>query len=280
MKRVRGVPVFYRIVLMSALVLATIGGNVDAAAPAAKVTAEVVRELAPTGTLRAAINLGNSVMAQKDERTGQLGGVTVELANELGKRLGVPVSLVQFNAAGKVFEAMQQGQLDVAFIAVEPARAAELDFTAPYVLIEATYMVRNDSPLKVIADVDRPGVRIAVGRGSAYDLYLTRTIKNAAIVRSATGGCCSMIDLFVADKLEAVAGVRQQLVAHSGSDPSMRIMRDRFMDVPQAVATRKGRTVTPAFLHAFVEEMKASGFVAAALKRSGQAGAVVAPAAP
>jgi polar amino acid transport system substrate-binding protein len=259
-------------------VMASVAG---AAAPAAaKVAPEVVRELAPTGTLRAAINLGNSVMAQKDEPTGKLGGVTVELANELGKRLDVPVALVPFEAAGKVFEAMQKGQLDVAFIAVEPARAMELDFTAPYVLIEATYMVRSDSPLKVVADVDRPGVRVAVGRGSAYDLYLTRTLKNATIMRSATGGCCSMIDLFISDKLEAVAGVRQQLVAYSGNDPSMRIMSDRFMDVPQAVAIPKGRKVTPAFLHAFVEEMKASGFVAAALKRSGQVGALVAPAAP
>lgn len=271
---------FHRIAL-SLFLCATVAGIADAAAPTvAKVTPEVVSELAPTGTLRAAINLGNSVMAQKDEPGGKLGGVTVELANELGKRLGVPVSLVPFEAAGKVFEAMQKGQLDVAFIAVEPARAMELDFTAPYVLIEATYMVRNDSPLKNVADVDRPGVRVAVGRGSAYDLYLTRTLKNATIVRAATGGCCAMIDLFTADKLEAVAGVRQQLVAYSGSDPSMRIMSDRFMDVPQAVAIPKGRKRTPAFLHAFVEEVKASGFVANALKRSGQVGALVAPAAP
>lgn len=272
---------FHRIAALSLLVCASFTGIADAATQAAtKVTPEVIRELAPTGTLRAAINLGNSVMAQKDERSGKLGGVTVDLANELGKRLGVPVSLVPFEAAGKVFEGMQQGQLDVAFIAVEPARATELDFTAPYVLIEATYMVPSNSPLKSVADVDRPGVRIAVGRGSAYDLYLTRTIKNATIIRSATGGCCSMIDLFIADKLEAVAGVRQQLVAYSGTDPSMRIMADRFMDVPQAVAIPKGRKVTPAFMHAFVEEVKASGFVADALKRSGQAGAVVAPAAP
>jgi polar amino acid transport system substrate-binding protein len=250
---------------------------VEAAVPAATVTPDVIRELAPTGTLRAAINLGNSVMAQKDERSGQLGGVTVDLANELGKRLGVPVSLVPFEAAGKVFEAMQQGQLDVAFIAVEPARAAELDFTAPYVLIEATYMVRNESPLKSIADVDRSGIRVSVGRGSAYDLYLTRTLKNATIVRAATGGGRAMIDLFLADKLEAVAGVRQQLAAYASTDPSMRIMTDAFMDVPQAVAIPKGRKVAPAFLHAFVEAQKASGFVAEGLKRSGQVGARVAP---
>ena len=272
---------FCRFAALSLVLCTMIAGAAAAAAPAAaNITPEIVRELAPTGTLRAAINLGNSVMAQKNEQTGKLGGVTVDLANELGKRLGVPVSLVPFEAAGKVFEAMQQGQLDVAFIAVEPARAAELDFTAPYVLIEATYMVRNDSPLKTLADVDRPGVRIAVGRGSAYDLYLTRTITNATIVRAATGGGRAMIDLFLANKLEAVAGVRQQLAAYANTDPTMRIMIDRFMDVPQAVAIPKGRRVAPAFLHAFVEQQKASGFVADALKRSGQVGAVVAPGSP
>lgn len=266
---------------LAALALCVVVCTAHGATPVpAKAGPEVVRELAPTGTLRAAINLGNAVMAQKDARSGELGGVTVDLANALGKRLGVPVSLVPFEAAGKVFEAMQQGQLDVAFIAVEPARASELDFTAPYVLIEATYMVRNDSPLKAVADVDRPGIRVAVGRGSAYDLYLTRTIRNATIVRAATGGCCAMIDLFVADKLEAVAGVRQQLAAYAANDPSMRIMADRFMDVPQAVAIPKGRKNASAFLRAFVEEMKASGFVAEGLKRSGQVGALVAPAAP
>ncbi len=246
-------------------------------ASAATAPPEVARELAPTGTLRAAINLGNSVMAQKNESTGELGGVSVELARELGKRLGVPVSLVPFEAAGKVFDALKDNQWDVAFLAVEPARATEIDFTAPYVLIEATYMVRKESPLKVVTDADKPGVRIAVGRGSAYDLYLTRTLKNATIVRASTGGGRAMIDLFLSDKLEAVAGVRQQLAAYAATDPDMRIMKDRFMDVPQAVGIPKGRKVAPAYLHAYVEEMKASGFVAAALKRSGQGDALVAP---
>src|SRR5262249_27800949 len=140
---------------------------------------DVVKDLAPTGTLQAAINLGNSVLAQKHS-SGELGGVTIDLARELGRRAGVPVSFVPFEAAGKVFDALKAGLWNIAFLAIEPVRAAEIDFTPPYVLIEGTYMVLKDSPLKAIADVDKPGVRIAVGRGSAYDLYLTRTIKNAS----------------------------------------------------------------------------------------------------
>jgi polar amino acid transport system substrate-binding protein len=273
------------VVLMIAVTFMAMEATAAAAPPLSGVggpTAppEVIQELAPSGTLRAAINLGNAVMAHREAGTSELKGVTVDLARELGRRLGVPVSLVPFEAAGKVFEALQADQWDVAFIAVEPARATEIDFSAPYVLIEATYMVRDDSPLKVVTDVDRPGVRVAVGRGSAYDLYLTRTLTNATIVRAATGGGRAMIDLFLADKLEAVAGVRQQLAAYASTDPSMRIMADKFMDVPQAVGIPRGRVLAPAYLHAFVEEMKSSGFVADALQRSGQAGALVAPPAP
>ncbi len=152
------------------------------------VPVEVVKELAPTGKLRAAINLGNAVLAQKDRRPASRRASRVDLARELGKRLGVPVELVPFDAAGKVFAAMAKSELDIAFFAIEPVRAAEVDFTAPYVLIEGAYMVPKDSPLKTPADVDRAGIRIGVGQGSAYDLYLTRTIKNATIVRAKVGG--------------------------------------------------------------------------------------------
>src|SRR5471032_103396 len=176
---------------------------------------KVLKDLAPTGKLRAAINLGNSVLAQTDAATGKPKGITPDLANELGKRLGVPVELVTFNAAGKVFEAVKTNAWDIAFVAIEPVRAAEIEFSAPYVIIEGTYMVPKDSPLKVIADVDRAGVHIAVGVGSAYDLYLTRTIKNATIVRAAAGGGRAMIELFVNDKLEATAGVKQPLIAYA-----------------------------------------------------------------
>ena len=246
-------------------------GNIVSTVPS-----DVVKDFAPTGKLRAALNLGNSVLVQKDA-SGEVRGVTVDLARELAKRLGVPLEFTQFEAAGKVFEALKTGTWDIAFLAVEPVRAAEIDFTAPYVIIEGTYMVLKDSPLKAVADVDRPGVRIAVGRGSAYDLYLTRTLKNAELVRAATGGGRAMIDLFFAEKLEVAAGVKQPLVAYAKTDSNVRVMDGRFMEIQQAMGTPKGREAAAKYLRGFVEEMKASGFVAEALKRSNQPDAAVAP---
>jgi len=239
----------------------------------------VKKDLAPGGKLRAAINLGNSVLAQKDEATGQPKGTTPDLANELGRRLGVPVELVVFNAAGKVFDAVKTGEWDIAFVAIEPVRAAEIEFSAPYVIIEGTYMVPKDSPLKAIADVDRSGVRIAVGVGSAYDLYLTRTIKNATVVRASMGGGKAMIDMFVNDKLEVAAGVKQPLIAYAKDHPEVRVMDGHFMEIQQAMGTPKGRLAGAEYLRAFVEDVKASGFVAEAIKRSNQSAAVAPPAA-
>ena len=240
------------------------------------VAADLVKDLAPTGKLRAAINLGNMVLAQKDPATGDMRGVTVDLARELARRVGLPLELVPFDAAGKVFEALKAGAWDVAFLAIEPVRAAEIAFTAPYVIIEGVYLVPKDSPLRAVADVDRDGVRIAVNKGSAYDLYLTRTIKHAQLVRGENG-----IELFVRDRLEAAAGVKQPLVEYAKTDPSVRIMDGRFMEIRQAMGTPKlryqGREAAPRHLHAFVEEMKATGFIAEALRRSNQPDAAVAP---
>src|SRR5690349_5047750 len=209
------------------------------AANAQGVPAEAVKELAPTGKLRAAVNYGNSVLAQKGPDGPR--GVSADLARELARRLGVPVEFVVFEAAGKVFEAGKANAVDLMFIAIEPVRAADVDFTPPYVLIEGTYMVLKDSPLRGIDEVDRAGVRIAVGRGSAYDLFLTRTLKNAALMRARTGGCCEMIDMFRAEKYEAVAGVRQPLVEYAKTHPDVRVMDGRFMEIRQAMATPKGR---------------------------------------
>jgi polar amino acid transport system substrate-binding protein len=239
---------------------------------------DVLKDLAPTGKLRAAINLGNSVLAQPDAATGKPKGITPDLATELGRRLGVPVELVVYQAAGKVFDAVKDGAWDVSFVAIEPVRAAEIEFSAPYVIIEGTYMVPKDSPLKAIADVDRSGVRIAVGLGSAYDLYLTRTLKSATLVRAAVGGGQAMIEMFVNDKLEAAAGVKQPMVAYAKTNPNVQIMDGRFMEIRQAMGLPKGRDAAARYLRGFVEEMKASGFVADALKRSNQE-ALVAPAA-
>lgn len=250
--------------------------------PVTSVSSDVLKDLAPTGKIRAAINYGNGVLAQRGPSEQEPKGVSGDLARELAKRLGVPVTFVGFNAAGKVFEALKApdsdpNKWDIAFLAIEPVRAAEIAFTAPYVLIEGTYMVRTDSAMKSVGDVDRPGVRISVGPNSAYDLYLTRTLKNAQLIRAESGGGRAMVDLFLRDRLDAAAGVRQPLEDYAKTDPSVRVMSDRFMDIRQAMGTPQGRPAGAQYLKGFVEEMKASGFVADALKRSKQQ-ASVAPA--
>ncbi len=239
------------------------------------ITPALTAELAPTGRLRASINLGNSVLAQGTPDAPS--GVSVDLANELGRRLGIPVDFTCFTAAMPSFENVKAGTADIGFLAHEPARAAEVEFTAPYVQIEGTYMVLNGSPLKVIEDVDKPSIRIAVGKGAAYDLFLTRTLKHAQLVRSDAGGGRGMIDLFFKEKLDVVAGVKQSLQAHAVNDPSVRIMDGRFQVIGQAMALPKGRPAAAAYLKAFIEELKASGFVADGLKRSGQDAAVAPP---
>jgi polar amino acid transport system substrate-binding protein len=237
----------------------------------ATISPDIVKSLAPTGTLRAGINLGNIVLAQT-AANGELAGVSVELARELGRRLDVPVELSRFDAAGKSFEAMKAGSLDIVFLAIEPVRAAEVAFSAPYVLIEGVYMVPKDSPIQSVAEVDREGVRIAVNKASAYDLFLTRSLKRAKLVRGESG-----VGLFVSEKLEAAAGVKQPIVAYAKAHPEVRVLDGRFMEIQQAMGTAKGRDAGARYLHAFVEEMKASGFVANALKRSNQPDASVAP---
>jgi polar amino acid transport system substrate-binding protein len=259
------------------LLAATIGASAQGAAPP-----DVLKDLAPTGKLRAAINFGNGVLAQKGP-AGEPKGITPDLATALAKRLGVQVEFVPYEAAGKVFEGAKAGAWDVGFIAIEPVRAADIQFTAPYVIIDGTYMVRTDSPLKEVADVDKPGIRIAVGLGSAYDLYLTRTIKNATLVRANVGGGKAMIELWVNDKLDAAAGVRQQLEVYAKSHPNdVRIMSGAFQEIRQAMGMPKKNgeagKAGAAYLAAFVEDMKASGFVADALKRSGQDAKVAPPA--
>lgn len=237
------------------------------------VSPDIVKELAPTGRLRVAINLGNIVLAQTDA-AGQPKGVTVELARELGRRLGVPVDLSTYDAAGKSFESLKAGSSDIVFLAIEPVRAAEVAFTAPYVIIEGVYMVPKDSSLKSVADVDRAGVRIGVNKASAYDLFLSRTLKHATLVRGESG-----VDLFVNEKLDAAAGVKQPIVAYAKTNPNVRVIDERFMEIRQAMGTVKGRDKGARYLHGFIEEMKATGFVADALKRSNQPDAEVAPAA-
>jgi polar amino acid transport system substrate-binding protein len=241
------------------------------------IPAAVLEELAPTGSVRAAINFGNPVLAQQDPGTGEARGVSVDLAREMGHRLGVDVQLVTFDAAGKVFEALKAKAWDVAFLAVDPKRATEIEFTAPYVIIEGSYMVRRDSPLMTIDEVDQDGVRVAVAQGSAYELYLSRTLQHAKVVFAPTGN--EAIGMFRRDGLEAVAGVKSPLIHFARAHPDMRVMDGRFMVIEQAVGVPRGRAAAAHFLRALVEELKRSGFVAGGLERSGQHDARVAPAA-
>jgi polar amino acid transport system substrate-binding protein len=239
--------------------------------------AEVVRELAPSGRLRAAINFGNLVLAQKDPATGEARGVSVDLAREIGKRLGVPVDLVPFEGAGRVVAAATQNAWDVAFLAIDPVRGQELAYTAPYVLIEGTYLTLDGSRLRTVEEVDAPGIRIGVSEGSAYDLYLTRSIKQAQLVRERS--LADTVAALAAGRIDVVAGVRQALEAAANERSGVRVFPGRFMAIEQAVATRHGREAGLAFLKGLVEEAKGSGFVAEALARSGQTSASVAPAA-
>lgn len=235
----------------------------------------VVRELAPTGKLRAAINFGNTVLAQREPSGSEPRGVSVDLSRELARRLRVPVEFVTYDAAGRVTADAAKGVWDVAFVARDPERAKDIEFTPPYVIIEGGYMVLASSPIQSVADVDRPGMRIAVGRASAYDLWLTRNLKQATLIRAPTSP--GAIELFRKDKLEVVANVKQPLMAYARGNPDVRVLPGRFMAIEQAMATPRGRPAGARYLTEFINEMKGSGFVAAALEKSGQRDATVAP---
>jgi len=238
-------------------------------------TTAIVGELAPTGVIRAAINLGNIVLAQQDAATGALLGVSVDLTRALAARLGVEPELFPFDTAGKAFAALQAGICDVGFLAIDPVRAADLTFTPPYVIIEGTYLVPDLSSLWNIEDVDQAGIRIAAGKNTAYELHLTRALKSAKLVH--TSSSQAAIDLLLEGGAEAAAGVRQSLVATATVRSGFRVLDGRFLTIQQAIASPNGRPEAARFLKAFTEEMKTSGFVAASLRTSGQGDATVAP---
>ncbi|AMM18555.1 ABC transporter substrate-binding protein (plasmid) [Burkholderia sp. PAMC 28687] len=240
------------------------------------VNASILSSFTPTGRLRASINLGNPILANEDSATGQPFGVSVDIALEFGKRLGVPVELVVFDAAGKSVEAVTNEHADFGFFAIDPVRGASIAFTAPYVLIEGFYLVRDKSVIRENADVDRAENRVAVGIGSAYDLYLTRELKQAEIVRAPTSP--TVVQTFVEQNLEVAAGVKQQLEADAAKTPGLRLLNERFMVIQQAMGTPKSRgAAAAAYLADFVEEIKASGFVQNALEMHRIAGASLAP---
>ncbi|SDB79993.1 amino acid ABC transporter substrate-binding protein, PAAT family [Raineyella antarctica] len=225
---------------------------------------DVRRELAPTGVLRASINLGNSVLAQGSP--SQPSGVSVDLALELGRRLDVPVDVLCFDAARKSLAAVVDGAADLCFLAIDPARAEVLAFTAAYALIEGVFAVPRDSSIRTLGDVDRPGIRIGVKQGSAYDLFLSREYRRAEVVRGEEG-----TQAFQDLGLEVAAGIRQPITAFVAADPTLRIIEPPFMQIEQAIAIPVGRPVSALrYLRDFVEDVKASGFVAESLLRSGQ----------
>lgn len=240
-------------------------------------TPAVRSALTPTGKLRASINLGNPILAGRDAE-GHPCGVSVDLAGALARALDAELELVVFDAAGKSVEAVAAEQADFGFFAIDPVRGQQIAFTAPYVLIEGYYLVKNESPLKTNDEVDRAEHRVVVGKGSAYDLYLTRELKNATILRSPTSP--TVVQHFLQEAAEVAAGVKQQLEHDAARIGGLRLLNERFMVIQQAMGTPKSRGTEAAdFLAAFVEKMKASGFVAEALNRHNINGASVAPAA-
>ena len=241
-----------------------------------KADPDAIRELAPKGCIRAAINYGNPVLAKRLPE-GKAGGVSADLARGLAQRLGLEVEFVSFDTAGKVADTAQDDVWDIAFLAIDPKRAETIAYSAPYVLIEGTYLVRNDSPIKAIDDVDQDGITVAVGKNAAYDLFLTRTVKKAEIVRYPLSE--DAIERFDADGISTVAGVRQPLNTHAGQFPGYRVLEGRFTVIEQAMGCPKGRDKAAALVHRYLEFAKASGMVADGLQRSGEGGATVAPAA-
>ena len=235
----------------------------------------ILSELAPTGILRVGINYGNPVLATRDPASGDLRGVAVDLARELGRRVDLPLELVAFESAGKMFDAVKAAAWDVAFLAIDPGRADQISFTAPYIEIEGTYLVPSGSTVHALGDVDRAGVRIGVSEKSAYDLFLSRSLQHAQLVHAPDPN--SAFELIVSAKVDVIAGVRQHLVANSQKLPGSRVLEGRFMSIQQALGIPKGRDAGAAYLRQFIEEVKASGLVDRVMEKAGVRGVSVAP---
>jgi len=240
------------------------------------VSPDVVRAFTPTGRLRASINLGNPVLAGRDA-SGAAKGVSVDLARRFAQRLGAELDLVLFDTAGASVAAVTRDEADIGFFAIDPKRGEGIHFTPPYVLIEGCYLVRQDSPLRANEEVDRPGTRVVVGRGSAYDLFLSRELKQAQVVHAPSSQ--AVLQHFLDGGGEVAAGVKQQLQQDAAPIGGLRLLPGRFMVIRQAMGCARSRgDAAAAELARFVEEMKASGFVAAALSESGSRAAVAPPA--
>ncbi|HEY6720411.1 MAG TPA: ABC transporter substrate-binding protein [Burkholderiales bacterium] len=232
-------------------------------------------ELAPTGKIRVGINYGNFLLVNKDPASGKYRGIAVDLGRELGRRLGVPVELVAFETAGKLADAAKAGAWDVAFLGNEPQRASEIAFSPAYLEIEAGYLVPAGSPIRSMAEVDREGVRIAVAAKSAYDLYLSRNLKHATLIRAQ--GIDASYDIFVKDKLEVLSGLKPRLATDTAKLPGSLVLEGRFTAVQQSVGTPQGRPEGARYLGEFAKDVKDSGFVGRAIARHSVPGVSVAP---
>ena len=225
------------------------------------------KEVAPSGTLRAAINLGNPVLAQR-RANGELAGVSVELARALAKHLDLPLAFVVYEAAGQVVAACEEKAWDLAFLARDPKRAETICFTEPYVIIEGTYLVSKDAPYATVADMDHSEIRIAVGKGAAYDLFLSRTLQHAKLVRAPTSAAA--VEWFMERGLDAAAGVRQPLELFANENLGYRVLTDSFTQIEQAMALPREREKSAYIVEDFLRDRKAEGFVMKALAESGQ----------
>jgi polar amino acid transport system substrate-binding protein len=238
----------------------------------------MMKSFAPTGTLRVGINLGNPVLAGSiDKSEPQPKGITIDIAKEIGKQAKIPVELISYQSAGATVEALKANQIDLIFVAIDPVRGADISYTSPYIQIEGAYMVQASSPLKRNEEVDMTGNEIVVGKGSAYDLYLTREIKSATLLRSANSQ--SVVDDFMNGKGNVAAGVKQQLESDAKRYSNLRLLPGRFMVINQAIGIPKARPEvdkTNAYLAGIIAELKTSGFIAQAMKRHGIEGAKVA----
>jgi ABC-type amino acid transport substrate-binding protein len=237
--------------------------------------AHLAREFAPTGKLRASLNMGNPVLAHSHTAKEKPAGVTIDLTREFARELGVVVDFLQFDTAAKSVAALAAGEADIGFMAIDPLRAETTHFTPAYVQIEGYYLVRESSPIRTNAEVDRAGTRIVMGAGSAYGLYLQRNIQHATLVQVPTSE--AVVDAMLKDGLEVSAGVKQGLEADALRVGGLRLLGERFMVINQAMAMPKTRSSSAAaFLDDFVARMKSSGFVAASLARHAIVGAAVA----
>src|SRR2546421_3484808 len=231
-------------------------------------------ELAPTGKLRVGLNYQNFLLVHGDGPDGEPRGIAPDLGRELARRIGVPIEYVRFDAAGKLFDAVKSGACDVGFLGAEPQRANDVDFTSAYLEIPVTFLVPAGSTIRTIADIDREGVRVAVSERSAYDLYLTRTLKKAELVRAK--GIAASYDAFIAQKLEALAGLKPKLVEEQARTPGSRVLDGQVTGVQQAIGAPKGRAAAAKYLREFAEDVKRSGFVARAIEKHGVKGVRVA----